>query len=137
MQYRIFIQSGIVGLMVLCLTACSSGGETVSVGDYQLTLVTKPDPLEVGRSAVIRLQVDSSQQQTGMQCQVRMRQFMPGMEMSADHTYILLAPAGKPGHYQANSSEFSMGGGWELEFEVDCGQAKIKHNFARQLEWPE
>ena len=76
-------------------------------------------------------------QQPRSDCQVRFRQFMSGMEMDTDKTYVTLSKTGDDGEFEARSARFSMGGNWILEFELDCQGKEYKQQFVYNVPWPE
>ena len=115
---------------------CSDGAQQREVGGITLSAVTDPAVPQVGRSALITAKLHRDGSPVG-DCRLRMRQFMPGMEMSGDDTWHALAPAQSPGTYQATSGEFSMGGDWQIEFVLECGDAVHTVAIPYHLEWPE
>lgn len=118
-------------------TACSAerNAQTVQEGPYSVSVATDPSPLQVGTAAHISARV-SKNDQASADCQLRMRQFMPEHVMSDDHTWHEMDAKGK-GRYTGQSGEFSMGGDWELEFELHCEQDTVAVRFPYHLEWPE
>jgi len=43
----------------------------------------------------------------------------------------------RSGHFHVQTAEFSMGGDWQLEFNVRCDQISHTANFTIALAWPE
>ena len=117
----------------LLLTACGAGqpGQTVRAGGVALTVKTDPAPLQVGRTAEISAVLEGAEG-----CLVSFRQYMPGMEMSSDQLFHTMTRQ-SPGEYHAISGQFSMGGDWQLEFQLHCDDEKHSLTFPYTLEWPE
>ncbi len=128
-----------ISLLLLMLAACSQDppGVTLESGSYSVRISSDPDPLEVGERAQFTLQVRDRENAAVGDCNVRLLQTMPGMEMSTDDVYVVLTPTGS-GRYQGTSHEFHMGGDWVLEFELACGGEEARTlTLERHLEWPE
>lgn len=128
-----------VFLGFFALAACSGApqGEKLDAGTHSVWIGYEPDPLEVGEQARFTVTVRDAAGGEADDCQVRFLQTMPGMEMSTDNVYVVLAPAGS-GRYLGMSHEFHMGGDWVLSFELTCGDGETRTlKLERHLEWPE
>ncbi len=125
-------------LPALILVGCSQpSGQQLQAGAYTVWISNEPEPLEVGERAQFSVLVEDDEGEVVDGCKARFRQTMPGMEMSTDDVYVVLAPQGK-GRYQGMSHEFHMGGDWLLEFELTCGDGEPHTlQLERHLEWPE
>lgn len=125
-------------LPALILMGCSQpAGQQLQAGPFTVWISNEPEPLEVGERALFTMVVEDGQGGAVEDCQARFRQTMPGMEMSTDDVYVVLAPQGK-GRYQGMSHEFHMGGDWVLAFELTCGSGDPQVlSLERHLEWPE
>ena len=134
--HRKIIHFVLCAAALLILVGCSKSGQQRQVDDMMLEVITAPAPLQVGESATITAILSRAGEPVN-DCSVRFRQHMPGMEMSSDNTFFAMKPQGPEGAYTAQSHEFSMGGDWELEFAVECGQQTHKVVFPYHLEWPE
>ncbi len=121
--------------VVICGCAADKNAKTIQSGDYAITVTTAPSPLEVGYDAEVTARV-SKDKQTMADCRVRYRQFMPDHEMSADNTWYDMAGQGK-GVYTARGGEFSMGGDWKLEMQINCADEALSVMLPYHLEWPE
>jgi hypothetical protein len=123
---------------VLLLGACDSPNraEAVMLGPYTARLAHDPAPLKVGYDADFRLLLQDSADKGVNDCNVTLRQYMPGMDMDTDQTGLDMRPAGD-GVYTVRSHEFRMGGDWEIELTVDCGDGPLSHTYSYTLEWPE
>ncbi len=128
----------IIMLILTLSTSCSNETvQTKNIGDLQLAMSTEPDPLEVGETALIKLNIGKTGKSVN-QCHIRFRQHMPGMEMKNDHTYIEMQAQDDSGKYQGRGLQYHMGGDWEIEFEVKCGEAVLqKIGFPYHIKWPE
>ena len=102
-----------------------------------MTVRTDPSPLKVGYDAAIKVRILDLEQQPVTGCSGRYRQFMPGMEMDKDSTYVQLEETGREGEFGARSGEFSMGGDWVLEFKLDCRGKPYRQQFVYNVPWPE
>ena len=122
--------------VLMMLAGCSRSGQQQQVDNMTLEVITAPAPLQVGKNAMITAILSRAGEPVN-DCNVRFRQHMPGMEMTSDKTFFPMKPQGPEGAYAAQSSEFSMGGDWELEFAIECGQQTHKVVFPYHLEWPE
>ena len=124
--------------MMGVMAGCSSGdsGKTFEFPDFDFSIYTEPTPLQVGKDADIRVSIMDETHEAITGCGVRFRQYMPGMEMSEDHTYRDMQEV-KSGVYQGRSGEFSMGGDWVLEFEVNCQDRTHTVPIPYHLDWPE
>jgi len=130
----IFIMILVLMLSISCSTETV---QTKNIGDLQLDMSTEPDPLEVGEPALIKLNVEKTGKSVS-QCQIRFRQHMPGMEMKDDNTYTEMKEQADSGKYQGHGLPYHMGGDWEIEFEVKCGDAALqKAGFPYHIKWPE
>lgn len=128
--------------MVACalwLAACSGGWDSARktvVDGYTLALKTDPAPLQVGRTAELRVRLTSPDQAAAEGCTVSFRQYMPGMEMDSDRIVVTMQSRGG-GVYAGTSPDYSMGGDWQIEVKFTCaGQERIAL-FDYTLEWPE
>lgn len=127
------VATTVAAMLVL---ACSDKGQQREVGGMMLTVMTDPAVPEVGRDAV----VTATLQRGGApvrDCGLRVRQYMPGMEMSGDNIWHALESGDSSGKYRATIGEFSMGGEWQLEFAITCGDAAHQAAIPYHLEWPE
>lgn len=126
-------------LLTLTLVGCSSGGETRSTrfDGYTLSFTTDPSPLQVGRPAAIDAVLGNDDGHSLDSCAIRYRQFMPGMQMDKDEVLKDMDPGSKSGHFHVQTAEFSMGGDWQLEFNVRCGQMSHTVSFTIALAWPQ
>jgi hypothetical protein len=124
--------------IVLLLAACGSSHrpEPVTLGPYTAWLSHEPAPLKVGFDADFRLQLHDSADKGVNDCDVTLRQYMPGMEMDTDENRLSMQPVGD-GVYTVQSHEFTMGGDWVIELGVDCGAGPLSHTYHYTLEWPE
>jgi len=134
---RLFVFLGIS--LTLTLVSCSSGGETRSTrfNGYTLSFTTDPSPLQVGRTATIDAVLGNDDGHSLDSCTIRYRQFMPGMQMDNDRVLKDMDPGSRSGHFHVQTAEFSMGGDWQLEFNVRCDQMSHTASFTIALAWPE
>ncbi len=118
------------------LVACDGGASlrTLAVGPYQVEVSHNPDPLKVGFNAEMQMRLLESGQQLVDGCEVKMRQYMPDMEMMNDNDYIDLSR--QNGVYVGQTREFSMGGVWKIDTHIHCGEEAVG-SLVYQLEWPE
>lgn len=126
-------------LLSVGMAGCSGGspdGTTQQAGDFFMSVQTTPNPPEVGSNAEVVATVKSGNQPKS-DCKVGFRQFMPNMEMSDDNTVYSMVQQGTSGVYQARGGEFSMGGGWVLEFTLECNGKTQTVKFPYNLKWPE
>lgn len=128
--------------MALCaglLAGCSGGlpdGKTQQAGAFFISVQTSPTPPEVGSDAEVVAKVQTGDKPSS-DCKIRFRQYMPGMEMSSDQTFYDMMQEGASGIYRARGGQFSMGGDWQLEFTLKCGDKTQVVNFPYSLKWPE
>ena len=133
-----FVLTVLLAAAVLSICACSTdAGKTAKLDDLQLTIRTDPAPPKVGYDALIQATLTGKDQQPRNDCQLRFRQFMSGMEMDTDKSYISLKRTADDGEFEARSAEFSMGGNWILEFELDCQGKESRRQFVYNVPWPE
>ncbi len=125
-----------ISSLVLIVAACAPGKteKTQQVGPLSVSVITDPQPLEVGYDGEFTMRVEKGNQSLE-DCKITFRQYMPEHEMSSDNTYYDLKSVG--GKYRGRGGEFTMGGDWEVEFELACGAEKHTLGFAYHLEWPE
>lgn len=125
-------------ILVAIISACSDrdSGKTFEFPDFDLTIKTIPETLLVGEDAEISVLVTDQEHSVIAGCTTRFRQFMPGMDMSQDHTYFNMSEV-KKGIYQGRSGEFSMGGDWVIEFDINCQNNTHTVQIPYHLEWPE
>ncbi len=124
-------------VLMLSISCSTETVQTKNIGDLQLDMSTEPDPLEVGETALIKLKVTKARKSVS-QCQIRFRQHMPEMEMKDDHTYTKMKEQTGSGKYQGHGLSYHMGGDWEIEFEVKCGDTVLqKVDFPYHIKWPE
>ncbi|MFQ5469186.1 MAG: FixH family protein [Gammaproteobacteria bacterium] len=123
---------------VLLVNACSDwqGAQRKEVDGLIILLQTTPAPLQVGSHADIRVKLKSDKNQPSDDCKARFRQFMPGMEMSLDKTFVEMTAEGD-WRFKAQSAEFSMGGDWVIELTLACNDKSYVQPFTYHLEWPE
>ena len=128
----------ILVMLVVMITGCSDwdGGKTFEFPDFDFTIKTDPNPLQVGEDAQTSVLLMDGEHAAIPGCTVRFHQFMPGMEMDADNTYLDMKEI-KKGTYQGRSHKFSMGGDWVLEFEIKCQNDTHIVPIPYHLEWPE
>lgn len=127
--------------MVVCalwLAACSGWGDaqTATVDGYTVSLQTRPAPLQVGKSAQLRVGLVRGSDGAATGCQVAFRQYMPGMEMSSDDVATLMEEQAG-GSYSGASAEYSMGGDWQIEVKFACDGTERTATFNYHLEWVE
>lgn len=111
-------------------------GKTFEFPDFDLTVKTDPETLQVGKNAEFSILISDQEQVVIPGCVTRFRQFMPGMEMSSDNDYFDMREV-KKGVYKGKSSEFSMGGDWVIEFDIKCQNSNQLAQVPYHLEWPE
>ena len=133
--------SMLVCFSLLGLTAgCSDrdSGKTFEFPDFDINIKTDPDPLKVGKDADIRISIiDSAEGHAARSgCNVKFRQYMPGMEMAMDDAYMDMKEINK-GIYKGRSGEFSMGGDWVIEFDINCQNEIHTVPIPYHLEWPQ
>jgi len=118
------------------LVACGEGTSlhTLAVDPYLVQVSHKPDPLKVGFTAEMQMRLLDSGQQVVDGCEVKMRQYMPDMEMKKDNDFIDLSH--QNGVYVGQTREFSMGGVWKIDTHIHCGEEAVG-SLVYQLEWPE
>ena len=118
--------------------ACSAGKNTQShqIDGLMVSVETNPSPLQVGRNAEITASLTEEGGAELSGCQLRFRQYMPGMEMSADNTFFTMVEEGS-GRYHAQGGEYTMGGDWKIEFVVNCSGSEHTAAFPYHLKWPE
>ncbi len=116
--------------------ACSDKGQQREVDGMSLSVFSRPAVFEVGSNAEITATLQRNGKPAG-DCSLRVRQYMPGMEMGADAAWHTMEPDRSAGKFRATTGEFSMGGDWELEFAIECGEVTRKAAFRYTLEWPE
>lgn len=121
---------------VALIGGCADRAQQREVGGMTLTVITDPAVPQVGYTASVRATLQRDGRPVG-DCRLRMRQTMPGMEMSSDDTWYTMTPAESPGGYQATGGEFSMGGDWQIEFVIECGDAVHTVGIPYHLDWPE
>ena len=117
------------------LVACSSGdnNQTRQVDDYSVTLTTEPSKLEVGKDARVTAHIARDHQ--GVQhCRASFRQYIPTHRMTTDHVRHDMEELGQ-GTYRGDSSEFAIGGDWELELRFNCGHGVKTLVFPVNLQW--
>lgn len=121
------------------LAACSGGwggAQTQQVDGFTLALKTDPAPLQVGRTAELKLRLTGADAAAAEGCAVTFRQYMPGMDMSSDRVVVVMQPQGA-GVYASSGSEYSMGGDWQIEVKFTCAGQERTALFDYTLEWPE
>ena len=117
------------------LVACSSGdnSQTRQVGDYFVTLSTDPSKLEVGKDAQVTAHIAKADE--GVEhCLASFRQYIPTHRMTTDHVRHVMEEDGQ-GIYRGDSSEFAIGGDWELELQFNCGHGVKTLVFPVNLQW--
>jgi len=124
----------VVVAMVL-VAACSNlgNGQTSQVDDYYLTLVNDPGKLQVGKDAEFTLTIEKDDESRSG-CRPQLRQHLPNHQLSTDHVWHPMESLDS-GQYRARSSEFSMGGDWEVEVQFNCGDGVKNATFSYQLVW--
>jgi len=128
----------VVSSVLLWLAACDSTERVApeTLGSYTVWLSHKPDPLKVGYDADFRLLIHNKSDAGVEGCNVALRQYMPGMEMTTDETALPMHSEGG-GVYMGHSHEFTMGGEWFIELTMDCGDGPLSHTYSYTLEWPQ
>ncbi|NOY62312.1 MAG: hypothetical protein GXP10_04000 [Gammaproteobacteria bacterium] len=131
-------------LMLAIVAGCSADKaqqhvEKQQAGDITVAAITMPGFPEVGETVTMAIELSRAGQPVSG-CKVGSRQYMPGMEMSSDQTVLALTEGSTtPGHYRSSgrSVEFTMGGDWVFEVQLDCADASNSIDFKYHLEWPE
>lgn len=121
----------------LLLTGCSQGPApekfmTATAGDVNVGL--RFAGLAVGERAKVTATVQRGNTPL-TQCQVNLRQFMVGMDMSDDHKLIPLTATGA--EYVGQTLEISMGGDWSFELTAQCADKPVTVTFAKHIPWPQ
>jgi hypothetical protein len=124
----------LIGALVM-VAACSaaSNSQTRQVGDYFITVITAPSKLEVGKEAQLTAHVVRDDEGVA-RCRVSFRQYMPARRMTADHAMHTMTELGE-GSYRGRSAEFGVGGDWEVEFQLNCGDGVKTIVFPYNLQW--
>jgi hypothetical protein len=125
-------------LMVAALSliaGCSADDKTQTrqVDDYFLAVSSDPETLKVGSDAEITLHIEKDDESVAG-CKPRFRQYTPAHQMAGDNTWHNLEPL-EPGLYRGRSTDFSVGGDWELEFQFNCGDGMKTIVFPYTLTW--
>lgn len=121
--------------VLVLFAACTAGdnSQTRQVGDYFVTVTTDPPKLQVGGDAEVTAHIGKDDEDVE-RCRVGFRQYMPDHQMTTDRSLHAMEDLGH-GLYRARGSEFSMGGDWELEFQLNCGDGMKTVVFPYNLVW--
>lgn len=108
------------------------------IGSYSMAIVTNPSPLKVGYDALLKVELErdsGSGVVTG--CDLRFRQYMPGMDMSLDNVTTRMQEQGVNGRYTARTGKFPMGGEWVFEYTLVCDGQIHSASVSYVVPWPE
>lgn len=107
------------------------------IGFYRMTITSDPSPLNVGFDARLMVELDHDNGQAASGCDLRFRQYMPGMAMSLDYVTTRLQEIGNKGRYEARTGKFPMGGDWAFEYTLVCDGRIHNVDVPYVISWPE
>lgn len=125
----------LITVVAMAAAACSDHAQQRDIDGMTLRVSTDPSLPEVGRPARFAAALYRAGEPVG-NCELRLRQYMPGMEMRGDDIWYPMTAA-TSGAYHATSGDFSMGGDWQVAIAITCGGQTQTATFDYRLEWPE